>query len=135
VVFLNSVPLLAKLSAEQRAALAEALEEREYPEGAEVVRQVRGGWVLSCWWWGCSEAGGGLRGLRGQAARQVAELVRLLAGEGPPPNPSQPAATLALPAHLPTLLRPAPLPRLPCSQDDPGVLFCVLQEARAAAWA
>lgn len=39
VVFLNSVPLLAKISAEQRAALAEALEEREYPEGAEVVRQ------------------------------------------------------------------------------------------------
>lgn len=46
-LFLNSVPLLASLSREEKLSLVDALEEQTFPAGTRVVQQV---------WWRASAA-------------------------------------------------------------------------------
>ncbi len=45
-LFLNSVPLLASLSREEKLSLVDALEEQTFPAGARVVQQAR--WPRAC---------------------------------------------------------------------------------------
>lgn len=40
-LFLNSVPLLASLSREEKLMLVDALEEQVFPPGTRIVQQVR----------------------------------------------------------------------------------------------
>lgn len=47
-VFLNSVPLLASLSREDRVRLLQALEEKVYDRDAWVIRQVGGLSLTAC---------------------------------------------------------------------------------------